>query len=317
MRISTSNFYNNSTTQLNDLQSSITDLSTQISTGKKGVTPQDDPEAAVQILNLSQVTSADSQFTKNRVALKNTLGEASSALNGMVDTLQSVNEQIISASNGTMSAQDRATVATSLQGQLDQLLSLSNSNDGAGHYLFSGFNVGSTPSSVSLTQGTTTVNGNPVTYNQYDYNGTSSTAQIQVDVGRSSSLGVTSGDIFGNNSSTNFLSQLSKAIAVLSNPNQTNTDATNALNDLSSAYQTTFNNVLQAQSKVGITQDQLTTLDTLSTNKSNGNAQVLSAIQDTDYNKALSDLARQQVELQAAQKSFQQISSLSLFNYIN
>ena len=317
MRISTSNFYNNSTTQLNDLQSSITDLSTQISTGKKGVTPQDDPEAAVQILNLSQVTSADSQFTKNRVALKNTLGEASSALNGMVDTLQSVNEQIISASNGTMSTQDRATVATSLQGQLDQLLSLSNSNDGAGHYLFSGFNVGSTPSSVSLTQGTTTVNGNPVTYNQYDYNGTSSTAQIQVDVGRSSSLGVTSGDIFGNNSSTNFLSQLSKAIAVLSNPNQTNTDATNALNDLSSAYQTTFNNVLQAQSKVGITQDQLTTLDTLSTNKSNGNAQVLSAIQDTDYNKALSDLARQQVELQAAQKSFQQISSLSLFNYIN
>ena len=317
MRISTSNFYNNSTTQLNDLQSSITDLSTQISTGKKGVTPQDDPEAAVQILNLSQVTSADTQFTKNRVALKNTLGEASSALNGMVDTLQSVNEQIISASNGTMSAQDRATVATSLQGQLDQLLSLSNSNDGAGHYLFSGFNVGSTPSSVSLTQGTTTVNGNPVTYNQYDYNGTSSTAQIQVDVGRSSSLGVTSGDIFGNNSSTNFLSQLSKAIAVLSNPNQTNTDATNALNDLSSSYQSTFNNVLQAQSKVGITQNQLTTLDTLSTNKSNGNAQVLSAIQDTDYNKALSDLARQQVELQAAQKSFQQISSLSLFNYIN
>jgi len=317
MRISTSNFYNNSTNQLNDLQSSITDLSTQISTGKKGVTPQDDPDAAVQILNLSQVTSADTQFTKNRVALKNTLGEASSALNGMVDTLQSVNEQIISASNGTMSAQDRATVATSLQGQLDQLLSLSNSNDGAGHYLFSGFNVGSTPSSVSLTQGTTTVNGNPVTYNQYDYNGTSSTAQIQVDVGRSSSLGVTSGDIFGNNSSTNFLSQLSKAIAVLSNPNQTNTDATNALNDLSSSYQSTFNNVLQAQSKVGITQNQLTTLDTLSTNKSNGNAQVLSAIQDTDYNKALSDLARQQVELQAAQKSFQQISSLSLFNYIN
>ena len=317
MRISTSNFYNNSTTQLNDLQSSITDLSTQISTGKKGVTPQDDPEASVQILNLSQVTSADDQFTKNRVALKNTLGEASSALNGMVDTLQSVNEQIVSASNGTMSAQDRATVATTLQGQLDQLLTLSNSNDGAGHYLFSGFNVVTTPSALSLTPGNATINGNPITYNQYDYNGTNSTAQIQVDVGRSSSLGVTTGDLFGNNNATNFLSKLSKAIAVLSNPGQTNTDALNVLNELSDSYKTTFNNVLQAQSKVGITQNQLTTLDTLSTNKSNGNARVLSALQDTDYNKALSDLARQQVELQAAQKSFQQISNLSLFNYIN
>ena len=57
MRISTSNFYDNSTLQLNNLQSTITELSTQISTGKKGITPQDDPSAAVQILSLSQASS--------------------------------------------------------------------------------------------------------------------------------------------------------------------------------------------------------------------------------------------------------------------
>ena len=110
---------------------------------------------------------------------------------------------------------------------------------------------------------------------------------------------------------------MSKAIAVLSNPNQTNTDAVTSLDDLATSFKSTLNNLLQAQSKVGITQNQLSTIDTLSVTKSNGNQKVLSALQDTDYNKALSDLSRQQVELQAAQKSFQQISSLSLFNYIN
>jgi flagellar hook-associated protein 3 FlgL len=38
--------------------------------------------------------------------------------------------------------------------------------------------------------------------------------------------------------------------------------------------------------------------------------------EDVDYNKVLSDLARQQLQLQVAQKTFTQISNLSIFNYI-
>ena len=45
-------------------------------------------------------------------------------------------------------------------------------------------------------------------------------------------------------------------------------------------------------------------------------AATLSSLQDLDYTKALSDFARQQVSLEAAQKSFVQISGLSLFNYL-
>jgi len=316
MRISTSNFYNNTTTQLNELQSSISNLSTQISTGKKGITPQDDPAASVQILSLSQVTAADEQYTKNRVALKNTIGSATSALNGMVDTLQGVNEQVVYGSTGSLSNQDRATIATTLKGQLDQLVSLANSNDGAGHYLFAGFNVASNPSAVSLSTGSVSINGTPVTYDEYTYQGTTSTAKIQVDVGRSAGLDVTIADLFGSDAN-NFLNKLNKTITVLSNPNQTASDASGALSDLANSFKTTFDNVLKAQSKVGITQNQLESIDTLSVNKGNSTAKVLSALQDTDSNKTLSDLARQQVQLQAAQKSFQQISSLSLFNYIN
>lgn len=43
---------------------------------------------------------------------------------------------------------------------------------------------------------------------------------------------------------------------------------------------------------------------------------VLSQLQDLDFNKAATDLARQKTSLEAAQKSFLQIQSLSIFNYM-
>jgi flagellar hook-associated protein 3 FlgL len=327
MRISTSNFYDSSTLQLNNLQSSITDLSSQISTGKKGITPQDDPAAAVKILSLNQISATNDQYTKNRSSLTNTLGVASTSMSAMVNTLVSINEQVISASNGTSSAADQITIAQSLQSQLDELVSLSNSNDGAGHYLFSGFNVATAATSTSAVPGSVTLgSGAVLNYTQYGYQGSldvnsnPTSAQIQVDTKRSLGLGVTAAGLLGTNDvsgATNFLNKLSKAIAVLNSPTHSSVDAQTALNDLGSSYQSTLNNVLQAQSSVGITQNQLTTLDSLNLTKSTDNAKILSSIQDTDYNKALSELSQQQLELTAAQKSFQQISSLSLFNYIN
>jgi flagellar hook-associated protein 3 FlgL len=44
--------------------------------------------------------------------------------------------------------------------------------------------------------------------------------------------------------------------------------------------------------------------------------QSLSTLQDTNVTQAISDLTLQQTTLQAAQKSFAQISNLSLFTYI-
>jgi len=315
MRISTSNFYNNTTNQLNELQSSISNLSTQVSTGKKGITPQDDPAAAVKILSLTQVQSMDAQYAKNRVALNNTLGVATSALDSMLNNLQNINEEILSAKTGSYSAQDRATIATSLKGQLDTMIALANANDGAGNYLFSGFNVANNPTALS-TSATTLVGGTPVSYDTYAYNGTDSSAQIQVDTERSAGLNVTVKDLFGTGNN-NFLDLLSKTIAVMNAPNNTFAEADTALTDLANSFKSTFDNVLLAQSKVGITQNQIVELDIIGTQRSNDTSKVLSSLEDTDYNKALSDLARQQVQLQAAQKSFQQISSLSLFNYIN
>ncbi len=44
--------------------------------------------------------------------------------------------------------------------------------------------------------------------------------------------------------------------------------------------------------------------------------QTLSSLRDLDYNRALSEFAKQQLALQAAQQSFAKIAGLSLFDYL-
>jgi len=63
----------------------------------------------------------------------------------------------------------------------------------------------------------------------------------------------------------------------------------------------------------------LSELDSLASSNSDRSLQydtTMSHLTDLDYNKALSDFARQQLSLQAAQKSFAAISSLSLFSFL-
>lgn len=45
-------------------------------------------------------------------------------------------KKIVYASNGTLSDDDRASLATDIQGLRDQLLNLANTTDGNGRYIF-------------------------------------------------------------------------------------------------------------------------------------------------------------------------------------
>jgi flagellar hook-associated protein 3 FlgL len=77
-----------------------------------------------------------------------------------------------------------------------------------------------------------------------------------------------------------------------------------------------LDNVLTVRASVGSRLKELDTLDNAGEDKGLQYAQRLSELQDLDYVKALTDLSKQQVILEAAQKSFVQTSGLSLFKFI-
>jgi flagellar hook-associated protein 3 FlgL len=296
MRISTNTIYQLSTSQMTALQEKISQTSQQASTGKKVMTPQDDPVGSAKLLEAKQAISINDQYAVNRNALKYTIGIANVALNGVQDVMQSMNEQIVNLGNGSLNSSNRQSIALTLQSQLDHLVSLSNTKDAAGHYIFSGYK-----------SDTASINAST-----YVYGGDANNAVIQVDSSTQLGLGVNANTMF----SSGFLAQIEDTIEILSDASSTDEDITNSIADLAEKFNESQITVSAAQVTLGTTENRLTSMDSIGSERNLAYKDAVSSLEDVDYNKVLSDLARQQLQLQVAQKTFTQISNLSIFNYI-
>lgn len=77
-----------------------------------------------------------------------------------------------------------------------------------------------------------------------------------------------------------------------------------------------LDNILTVRASIGSRMNQLDSEKLTVSDLGLQYQQVLSQLQDLDYNKAITDLTQQQTSLQAAQKSFLQVQNLSMFNYM-
>jgi flagellar hook-associated protein 3 FlgL len=154
-----------------------------------------------------------------------------------------------------------------------------------------------------------------VTKGFFEYKGNTTENQIQVNTSQHMSASVLGSDMF---SGGDIFNKLQAAITALNMPSDANATSlqVSALSDLSNSYTTTFAAVSNAQSSVGTRLNRLDSIKSANDNINLQLTQTLSGLQDTDYNKAVSDLVRQQFILQAAQKTFAQISKSSLFDFI-
>jgi flagellar hook-associated protein 3 FlgL len=139
MRISSGNVFDTNVSMLNQQQASLLHTNQQVASGRRMLTPADDPAASANALLVSQAEGTNAQFTVNRDAAKSATGMAEAVLQSVTTLLQDVKTKAVQAGNGALSASDRSSIAGELQGRLDQLVALANSTDGTGNYLFSGF----------------------------------------------------------------------------------------------------------------------------------------------------------------------------------
>ena len=145
MRISTQTFYEQSRTSMGAQQSSLLRVQQQLGAGTKILAPSDDPLGATRALAVSQSISLTAQYSASRDHAVQTLSLEENALQSVTTVLQNVKSLVIQAGNGTMNDADRASIATSLQSNLDLLQGQANTDDGNGQYLFAGFHSGSAP----------------------------------------------------------------------------------------------------------------------------------------------------------------------------
>lgn len=145
MRISSQTIYNNGVSQLNTLQSQLHRTQLQLSTGRRVLTPADDPVASARALEISQSQELNTQFVTNRSNARSSLSLVDQSLQNTDDLLQDVKRLIINAGNPALSPQDRQSLATELEGRMDDLLGQANATDGTGGYLFSGYKLATQP----------------------------------------------------------------------------------------------------------------------------------------------------------------------------
>ena len=139
MRISTLQAFNNGVAGLQRNYAQATRTQEQISTGNRILTPADDPVASVRLLQLEQQHNVLGQYHANLTAARNSLTQEEVTLNSVNTLLQRVRELAVQAGNGALSAEGRQSIAAELREREDELLSLMNTRNARGEYLFSGF----------------------------------------------------------------------------------------------------------------------------------------------------------------------------------
>ncbi len=183
MRISTNQLQQQGINSMLEQQGKLSKTQLQVATGRRILTPADDPAAASQVLGLTQQKEVIGQYQANADAARARLSLEESALVGVGDLLQRVRELAVQANNAPLSNSDRASIAQEIRQRLDELLSLSNTKDSNNEYLFAGYQ--------GLTQAFT-----PNAAGSFDYSGDEGQRYLQIGSNRQVAVGDSGTSVF-------------------------------------------------------------------------------------------------------------------------
>lgn len=318
MRLSTSMIYQQNLDSITQSYAKWQSSAKQLATGKRVNAPSDDPIAASQAVKLNQNQGINSQYSAARVSATASLSTESTVVTQVVSAITGAKTLLVQAGNGTLSDDDRQSLATNLQSYKDQLLTLANTKDGNDNYLFAGYKTETAPF-VSAEDGSVS------------YVGGSEAVNLQVDASRSMSVGNTGAQVFtqltsgytkepdGSSSEANIFNTLDTAIKALQTPQAGGDDSTSAaytasIDKATRGLANALNNVSSIQGSIGSKLNELETLDSIGTDRTTQYKDQLTSLTGVDYYQAISDHSMQQVALQAAYSTFKSMQQTSLFS---
>jgi flagellar hook-associated protein 3 FlgL len=308
MRISTSWAQQTAVNSMLDQQSRLNQTQLQLSTGKKMLTPSDDPAAAARSIDLNQSIKQTEQYQSNINTARQRLTLEDGVLQNATDILQRVNELGIQGLNATNSQSDRIAIAVEMEELNQQLLGYANTRNANGEYLFSGFKSATQAFSKNAAGG------------GYTYAGDANQRPIQIGETRQIADGDHGINVFGTPTgplpatvpAPGSITNIFEAIDQFATDLKANTPNSASLDDISKSLE----KMLTVQSSVGTRLNALDSQEGFNTDFVLNMKTVLSATEDLDYAEAISRFNLQTVSLQAAQQAFAQVKKLSLFNYL-
>jgi len=145
MRVSTNQINMRAVNSMLDQQGKLSDIQNRLASGKRILSPADDPIASGQSLSINQSISVAEQYQSNSDIAKSRLSLEESTMQSASLILNRVRELAIQGNNATSSDADRKLIALEMKERLDELLSVSNTRDSNGEYIYAGFQGATQP----------------------------------------------------------------------------------------------------------------------------------------------------------------------------
>src|SRR6267154_2437937 len=166
------------------LESNLSKTQNQIATNLSFTTPSQNPVAAGAVNNYNQALSQSQQYDTNANSAQGRLSIEDNTLSQVQSALQSLRDLALQANSGTQSAQNLSAIATQAAQIQSTLVSLANTQDGNGEYIFGGFATQTQPFALSATGAT--------------YSGDQGQRQVQIAAGQTIPVGDNGAAVFNN-----------------------------------------------------------------------------------------------------------------------
>lgn len=300
MAISTLQMFRQGVNGMLDQQAALLKTQQQLSSGKRILTPADDPTGTTQVMGLAETRRITDQYQKNIDAARNRLEAEETALVSAGDILQRARELAVGSLNDTHDASGRAATAQEIRQLIDEMMGLANRKDGNGEYLFAGTRGRVTPFSS---------NGSGT----FSYAGDQGQRRIQVAPDRVIADGDSGLEVFMKvPASSGGYEDVFSTLYNFATDLEANNPNSVTLDQLDSALE----HVLTVRAGIGARHNALDNQARINDSLLLQIQETRSGIEDLDYAEAAARLSQQTITLQAAQQAFARVQSLSLFNFL-
>ena len=299
MPISTRVYNDQAMSTLNRITGDIQDIQSRIATGRNILKASDSPAVGAKISFTKDQKVLLERYNTNIDRSLNRMAQAESAIATSVNVLQRIYELSVQARNDTNNAGDRSAIAMEVRNLRDQMLSLANSRDTNGRYIFAGYKVDLKPF-VQTEDG------------KVEHKGDRGVHTLQISDNQRLSTSLDGAEVFlrvrQEEGIVDIFESIDDMIASLENGKMEDIhlDRMSVAVEHFSLQQTKLGSEMnRAEMQRGVNDRRLLLM-----------SEDISNLEDADLAKLVTDLQAKLVSRNAAQQAFVKIAQDSLFNYI-
>lgn len=309
MRISTISMQQQGVNGMLNKQADLSKTEMQLATGRKVLSPSDNPVDSSMIINMKESIAMSEQHLRNADFATSSLAVEESALDGVGNNIQRARELMIQGLNDTNSPESRKAIAMEMEQIRESLFNLGNTRNEQGEYIFAGTKAPTAPGPFKSID----PQSKPVTFD-----GNSTQRQVQLGVGQKVIMRDSGEDVFGDFSSEegeNLFSTMGNIIEWL-NPADPDAPQVESADGLLGNLDAGLDRVLSLQSRIGARMNMIERHSDVERGFMDKMKESLSGINDVDYTETIAQFNIDKLGMQAAQQAYSKIQGMSLFDYL-